>query len=327
MKSSRNDILVDINNLKKYFPIKRGIFRRKIGDVKAVDDIDLTILRNETLGLVGESGSGKTTTGRCISKLYNLTFGSIFFDGIDISRMPEKQLKLTRRSIGNIFQDPYHSLNPRQRAGRIVGDPLLFHQLADKSELVDRVAELFRLVGLDPKIANRVPLELSSGQRQRIAIARALASQPSLVICDEPVSALDVSVQAQIISLLEELQESQELTYLFLSRDLAMVQYFSDRVAVMYLGRIMELTTSQELCENPLHPYTQALISATPLPDAVAEKTRQRIALQGEAPSPLSPPTGCHFHPRCPKAIGECRQERPPLRDVGGDHYVACIRV
>jgi oligopeptide transport system ATP-binding protein len=241
--------------------------------------------------------------------------------------MPEKQLKPLRRSMGAIFQDPYGSLNPRQKAGNIVADPLRFHHLADKTELNDRVVALFRLVGLDPVMANRVPYELSGGQRKRIAIARALASHPSLVICDEPVSSLDVSVQAQIINLLEELQESQELTYLFLSRDLAMVQYISDRVAVMYLGRIMELATSEELCKNPLHPYTQALISATPITDPIVDKTRQRIVLEGEIPGPVNPPTGCHFHPRCPIAIGECREERPPLRDVGEGHYVACIRV
>jgi oligopeptide/dipeptide ABC transporter ATP-binding protein len=327
MNTSPNDIMVEVNNLKMYFPIKRGIFRRKVGDVKAVDDIDFIIKRNETLGLVGESGCGKTTTGRCISRLYTPTSGSIFFDGIDISRMPEKQLKPLRRSMGAIFQDPYGSLNPRQKAGNIVADPLRFHHLADKTELNDRVVALFRLVGLDPVMANRVPYELSGGQRKRIAIARALASHPSLVICDEPVSSLDVSVQAQIINLLEELQESQELTYLFLSRDLAMVQYISDRVAVMYLGRIMELATSEELCKNPLHPYTQALISATPITDPIVDKTRQRIVLEGEIPGPVNPPTGCHFHPRCPIAIGECREERPPLRDVGEGHYVACIRV
>jgi len=327
MNTSQNDIMVEVNNLKMYFPIKRGISRRKAGDIKAVDDIDFTIKKNETLGLVGESGCGKTTTGRCISRLYAPTSGSIFFDGTDISRMPVKQLKPIHRSIGTIFQDAYGSLNPRQKAGNIVADPLKLHQLADKTEINDRVGALFLLVGLDPEIANQTPYELSRGQQQRIAIARAVASQPSLVICDEPVSALDISVQAQTINLLEELQESLELTYLFLSCDLSMVLYISDRVAVMYLGRILELTTSEELCENPLHPYTQALISATPITDPIIDKTRRRIVLEGEIPSPVNPPTGCHFHPRCPIVIGECSEQRPPLRDVGGGHYVACIRV
>ena len=327
MKISQNEIMVEVNNLRMHFPIKRGILRRKVGQVKAVDDIDFTIRRHETLGLVGESRCGKTATGRCISRLYNPTSGSIFLDGTDISRIPEKQLKPIRRSIGTVFQDSSGSFNPRQRAGRIVGEPLIVHHLVDKTELSDRVAELLRLVGLDPVISNRVPGELSRDQRQRVAIARTLASQPSLVVCDDPVSGMDIIVQARIINLLEELQESMELTYLFISRDLAMVQYFSDRVAVMYLGRIMELTTSEELYKNPLHPYTQALISATPIPDSVLEKERQRIMLKGEAPSPANPPSGCHFHPRCPIVIGECSEERPPLRDVGEGHYVACIRV
>ncbi len=327
MNTAQNGIMVEVNNLKMYFPITRGILRHKVGEVKAVDDIDFTIKRNETLGLVGESGCGKTTTGRCILRLYNPTSGSIIFDGTDISKMPERNLKPLRRSMGTIFQDPYGSLNPRQRAGGIVGDPLKVHHLADKSELNDRVAALFRLVGLDPDMSDRVPHEFSGGQRQRIGVARALACQPKLVICDEPISALDVSIQAQIINLLEELQETLGLTYLFIAHDLAVVQHISDRVAVMYLGRIMELTTSEELYENPLHPYTQALLSAIPIPDPIAEKTRQRIVLRGEVPSPANPPTGCHFHPRCQIAVGECSEQRPPLRDIGGGHYVACIRV
>jgi oligopeptide transport system ATP-binding protein len=229
--------------------------------------------------------------------------------------------------MGAIFQDPFGSLNPRQTAGSIVGDPLKVHNMATGSELEDRVTELFRLVGLDPSMRDRVPHEFSGGQRQRIGVARALACSPSLVICDEPISALDVSIQAQIINLLEELQGRLGLTYLFIAHDLAVVQHISDRVAVMYLGRIMELTTSEELYENPLHPYTRALLSAIPIPDPIAEKTRQRIVLKGEVPSPVNPPPGCHFHPRCSIAIADCSEARPPLRDVGNGHFVACIRV
>lgn len=327
MNTARNDIMIEVNNLKMYFPVKRGIFRRKAGEVKAVDDIDLAINRNETLGIVGESGCGKTTTARCISRHCVPTSGSILFDGTDIARMPEKQLKPLRRAMGTIFRDPSYSLNLKQRAGNIVANPLIIHRLADRNELHDRVASLFRLVGLDPVISNRLPRELSDSQRYRVALARALASQPSLLICDEPVSTLDVTVQAQIINLLEELQESLGLTLLFLSRDPAMVQYISDRIAVMYSGRIMELTTPQELCENPLHPYTQALLSATPVLDPIAEKTRRHIALKGDTPDPANLPTSCHLHPRCPVAAGECREQRPPLRNVGGGHLVACIRV
>jgi oligopeptide/dipeptide ABC transporter ATP-binding protein len=327
MSNTDNGNLVEVENLKMYFPITRGLLRRHIGDIKAVDDITFFIRKNETLGLVGESGCGKTTTGRCILRLYKPTSGTINFNGEDISNMPERKLKPLRRNTGAIFQDPYGSLNPRQRAGNIVGDPLRVHHMGSKSEIIDRVTELFRMVGLDPNMADRVPHEFSGGQRQRIGIARALACQPSLVVCDEPISALDVSIQAQIINLLEELQESMGLTYLFIAHDLAVVQHISDRVAVMYLGRIMELTDSDELYENPLHPYTKALLSAIPLPDPVAERSRHRIVLKGEVPSPAAPPPGCHFHPRCELAINECRMEMPPLRDVGNGHFVACIRV
>lgn len=327
MNIPQDDKIVRVENLKMYFPITRGLLRRQVGEIKAVDDISFEISKNETLGLVGESGCGKTTTGRCILRLYKPTSGNIIFSGNDISDMPERKLKHFRRNMGTIFQDPFGSLNPRQSAGNIVADPLRVHHLVSKNELKDRAADLFRLVGLDPDMTDRVPHEFSGGQRQRIGVARALACQPSLIICDEPISALDVSIQAQIINLLEELQESLGLTYLFIAHDLAVVQHISDRVAVMYLGRIMELTTSDELYENPLHPYTKALLSAIPVPDPVAEKTRQRIVLKGEVPSPANPPTGCHFHPRCQLAIGECSEERPPLRDVGNGHYVACIRV
>ena len=319
--------MVEVKNLKMYFPITRGLLRRKVAEVKAVDDISFTIEKNETLGLVGESGCGKTTTGRCVLRMYQPTSGTIDFDGTDISKMPERKIKPFRKDMGVIFQDPFGSLNPRQSAGNIVGDPLKVHNMAVGKELREKVTELFRIVGLDPGMMDRVPHEFSGGQRQRIGIARALACRPSLIICDEPISALDVSIQAQIINLLEELQETMGLTYLFIAHDLAVVQHISDRVAVMYLGRIVELTESGELYDNPLHPYTRALLSAIPIPDPVLEKTRTRIVLKGEVPSPVNPPPGCHFHPRCHMAVGECSAARPPLRDVGNGHYVACIRV
>ena len=327
MEAMNNNIMVEVKDLKMYFPITRGLLRRKIGDVKAVDEISFQIKKNETLGLVGESGCGKTTAGRCILRLYNPTSGSIIFNGEDISTMPERKLKERRRNMGVIFQDPFGSLNPRQSAGNIVGDPLKVHNMAVGQELKNRVADLFKLVGLDTSMMDRVPHEFSGGQRQRIGVARALACSPSLVVCDEPISALDVSIQAQIINLLEDLQAKLGLTYLFIAHDLAVVQHISDRVAVMYLGRIMEVTDSTELYENPLHPYTKALLSAIPIPDPKAERTRQRIVLRGEVPSPVMPPPGCHFHPRCSMAIADCSAARPPLRDVGNGHFVACIRV
>jgi len=327
METSNNSTMVEVTDLKMYFPITRGLFRKKVGDIKAIDGISFTIKKHETLGLVGESGCGKTTAGRCILRLYNPTSGSIIFNGEDISKAKESKIKNLRRNMGVIFQDPFGSLNPRQIAGNIVGDPLKVHKMAAGKDLRDKVADLFKLVGLDPGMMDRVPHEFSGGQRQRIGVARALACSPSLIICDEPISALDVSIQAQIINLLEELQEKLGLTYLFIAHDLAVVQHISDRVAVMYLGRIMELTDSTELYENPLHPYTKALLSAIPIPDPIAERTRTRIILKGEVPSPIMPPPGCHFHPRCSMAIPECANTRPPLRDVGNGHLVACIRV
>jgi oligopeptide/dipeptide ABC transporter ATP-binding protein len=327
MKTPPNDTPTELKNLKMYFPITKGLLRRKVGDIKAVDDVSFEIKKHETLGLVGESGCGKTTTGRCILRLYYPTSGSIFFQGIDISSLPERQIRSLRRHMGAIFQDPYGSLNPRQTAGSIVGIPLLIHHMVEKSDYEDRVAELFQLVGLDPSMMDRVPHEFSGGQRQRLGIARALACQPSLVVCDEPISALDVSIQAQIINLLEELQEKLGLTYLFIAHDLSMVQHISDRVAVMYLGRIVEISNSQELYSNPLHPYTKALLSAVPIPNPKLEKSRMRIVLKGEVPSPVNPPKGCHFHPRCDLAMSGCSVERPSLQDVGNGHQVACFRV
>jgi oligopeptide/dipeptide ABC transporter ATP-binding protein len=327
VKALQNDTIIELKNLKMYFPITKGLLRHKIGDIKAIDDVSFGIKKFETLGLVGESGCGKTTTGRCILRLYRPTSGTIFFHGLDISCLPERHIRPLRRHMGAIFQDPYGSLNPRQTAKTIVGIPLLIHHVVEKRDYNDRVEELFRLVGLDPSMMDRVPHEFSGGQRQRLGIARALACQPSLVVCDEPISALDVSIQAQIINLLEELQEKLGLTYLFIAHDLSMVQHISDRVAVMYLGGIVEISNSQELYNNPLHPYTKALLSAVPIPNPKLEKTRMRIVLKGEVPSPMNPPAGCRFHPRCDSAMQDCNVKRPPLQDVGGGHQVACFKL
>jgi len=327
MNAHQNNNLIEIKNLKMYFPITKGLLRRKVGDVKAVDDISFDIKQNETLGLVGESGCGKTTTGRCILRLYQPTSGSIVFNGTDISSIPEKQVRPLRRHMGAIFQDPYGSLNPRQSARTIAGMPLIVHHMIDKKDLDDKVAELFNLVGLDSSMMDRVPHEFSGGQRQRLGIARALACNPSLIVCDEPISALDVSIQAQIINLLEKLQKSLGLTYLFIAHDLSVVQHISDRVAVMYLGRIVEIANSKELYQNPLHPYTKALLSAVPVPNPVRERERVRIVLKGEVPSPAHPPTGCHFHPRCSIASAECEEFIPPLNTISGTHQVSCLKV
>ena len=318
--------VLEILNLKMYFPITRGLLRRKAGEVKAVDDVSFAIKKNETLGLVGESGCGKTTIGRCILRLYKPTAGKILFSGNDISSMKDRQLRAARSCMGAIFQDPFGSLNPRQTARTIVGMPLIIHGMKAR-DYNERMENLFRLVGLDPSMMTRVPHEFSGGQRQRLGIARALACQPELIICDEPVSALDVSIQAQIINLLEELQERLGLTYLFIAHDLSVVQHISDRVAVMYLGKIMELTGRDELYENPLHPYTRALLSAVPIPDPEVETKRERIILAGDVPSPMRPPPGCVFHTRCPIAIDECRGDIPEWRQVSQDHWVACFRV
>jgi len=325
----QNEAILDVRDLKMYFPVTRGLLRKKVADVKAVDGVTFKLKRDETLGLVGETGCGKTTIGRCVLRLYQPTGGQIFFEGEDISSLPEKRLRLIRSKMALIFQDPYSSLDPRQNAGSIVGEPLKIHyRVLSKSEYEDRVERLFRLVGLDPSMADRFPHEFSGGQRQRIGVARALACEPSLIVCDEPISALDVSIQAQIINLLEELQAGLKgLTYLFIAHDLSVVRHISDRVAVMYLGRIVEITQAKTLYQNPLHPYTIVLLSAVPIADPFVEEKRERIILKGEVPSPLNPPPGCSFHPRCFMAIPECSQAVPPLRDVGGEHEVACIRV
>ena len=321
--------VLDVQDLKMYFPVTRGLLRKKVAEVKAVDGVSFKLKRGETLGLVGESGCGKTTVGRCVIRLYQPTSGKILFEGEDISSSPERKIKHIRSQISLIFQDPYSSLDPRQSAGSIVGEPLLVHHKTQtREEYKNRVDQLFRIVGLDPRMEDRFPHEFSGGQRQRIGIARALASEPSLIVCDEPISALDVSIQAQIINLLKELQEGfKGLTYIFIAHDLSVVKHISDRIAVMYLGHIVEITTPGELYQNPLHPYTRALLSAVPVPDPYLEEKRERMILQGEVPSPLHPPSGCTFHQRCFMATPECSQVIPTLKDMGKGHEVACIRV
>lgn len=326
VKNVSTDNIVEVKDLKMYFPVRRGLFKRKVADVKALDGVSFSIKAGETLGLVGESGCGKTTVGRCITRLYKPTEGSIVFDGKDISKSSDGDMRSVRRRLSMVFQDPYSSLNPRMSSGEIVGEPLKIHKLVkDKKEYRERVAELMAMTGLRPDMADRYPHEYSGGQRQRLSIARALAGDPSMIICDEPISALDVSMQAQILNLLQELQaKNSRLSYLFISHDLLAVQYISKRVAVMYLGRIVELAGSDELYSNTLHPYSLALLSAQPLPDPVAEETRSRIILTGDVPTPLNPPPGCAFNPRCPRAKKECTEAVPQLRDVGGGHFVAC---
>jgi oligopeptide transport system ATP-binding protein len=326
--AKKDEVLVRVENLKKYFPITRGvIFQRTIGHIKAVDDVSFEIYRGETLGLVGESGSGKTTTGRTILQLYRPTSGKVYFEGKDLTKMRGEELRRMRRKMQIIFQDPYASLNPRMTVGSIVGEPLEVHNVAKGKELRERVQELLRLVGLNPYFINRYPHEFSGGQRQRIGVARALALNPSFIVCDEPVSSVDVSIQAQIVNLLEDLQEKFGMAYLFIAHDLSMVRHISDRVAVMYLGKIVELTDRDELYSNPLHPYTQALLSAVPIPDPIVEEKRRRIILKGDIPSPANPPPGCNFSTRCPVAMEVCKEEEPEMREVSSGHSVACHRV
>ncbi len=318
------DLLV-IENLVKHFPIKRGvIFEKQIGAVHAVDDISFTIKKGETLGLVGESGCGKSTTGRAILQLYRPTAGHVYFQGVDLVKLKGNELRHMRRSMQMIFQDPYASLNPRMTVGEIVGEALYVHKLSQGKEIQEKVDALLERVGLDPAYSNRYPHEFSGGQRQRIGVARALAVNPLLVVCDEPISALDVSIQAQVVNLLEDLQSEFGLTYLFIAHDLSMVRHISQRVAVMYLGIIVELTSRDELYLNPLHPYTKALLSAVPVPDARIERKRQRIILTGEVPSPVNPPSGCRFRTRCPLAVQICAEQKPEFREVATDHFVAC---
>jgi len=320
--------LLEVKDLKMYFPVTRGIvIQRKVADVKAVDGVSFTIKRGETLGLVGESGCGKSTTGRAILQLYRPTAGSVRFDGRELTTMKGEELRRQRRRMQMIFQDPYASLNPRMTVGSIIAEPLEIHKISSGKEKQERVQELLRLVGLNPYFAQRYPHEFSGGQRQRIGIARALAVNPDFIVCDEPISALDVSIQAQIVNLLQDLQQELKLTYLFIAHDLSMVRHISDRVAVMYLGKIVELTDYKSLYEEPKHPYTQALLSAVPIPDPAIEAKRQRIILQGDVPSPLNPPTGCRFHTRCPRVMDVCRQVEPEWKNVGTaekEHWVAC---
>ena len=321
------DIILEVKNLKMYFPVGSGFLSRKpMGYVKAVDDVSFTVKRGETLGLVGESGCGKTTTGRCILQLYKPTAGQVIFDGQDLTSMNTKTMRGMRREMQVIFQDPYSSLNPRMTAGNIIGEPLIVHGLvANKTEYRDKVADLLTNVGLNPYMADRFPHEFSGGQRQRIGVARALSVSPKFIVADEPVSALDVSIQAQIINLLEDLQEQFNLTYLFIAHDLSVVRHISDRVGVMYLGHMVEMAERNEIYRNPIHPYTKALLSAVPIPDPVLDAQRERVLLTGEVPSPLNPPSGCVFHPRCPVANDTCSQILPELREVETNHHSACI--
>jgi len=326
MTATNGQPLLEVRQLAMHFPVTEGVaLRRKVGEVKAVDGVDFCIERGETLGLVGESGCGKTTTGRCILRLERPTGGQILFDGQDIHQMPRTELLSLRRRMQVIFQDPYSSLNPRMKVGDIIGEPIKVHGVErDGGRRRARVRELLSVCGLDPKFTDRYPHEMSGGQRQRVGIARALALDPQFIVCDEAVSALDVSIQAQIVNLLEDLRERFGLTYLFIAHDLSVVRHLCQRVAVMYLGRIVEMAASDELFDNPLHPYTQALLSAVPVPDPRIEASRDFRPPKGEVPSPMNPPSGCVFHPRCPIAVENCRRERPALRELRPGHWVAC---
>ncbi|NPV45206.1 MAG: dipeptide ABC transporter ATP-binding protein [Firmicutes bacterium] len=317
-----NEVLLEVKNLKKYFPIKKGIFSKTVAHVKAVDGVDFYVKNGETLGLVGESGCGKSTTGRVILRLLEATEGTVIFQGKDIMTLGKEELQEMRRNMQIIFQDPYASLNPRMTVGDIIGEALDIHRVAKGRKREEKILELLNEVGLRPQHIRRYPHEFSGGQRQRIGIARALALYPRFIVCDEPVSALDVSIQAQIINLMEELQEKFGLTYLFIAHDLSVVKHISDRVAVMYLGKIVELADKDELYESPLHPYTRALLSAIPIPDP--ELKRQRILLEGDVPSPVDPPRGCRFHTRCREVQDICREQDPEFKDVGDGHFVAC---
>ena len=319
------EVLIRAEHVKKYFPIRKGILQREVARVHAVDDVSVEVRAGETLGLVGESGCGKSTLARCLARLYDLTAGTITFEGRDISRLKRRGLRPVRRDLQMVFQDPYASLNPRKRVSTILADPLRIHRYGDRAKIKARVRELLDLVGLSPEHVNRYPHEFSGGQRQRIGVARALALHPKLVIADEPVSALDVSIRAQVINLLDDLQDELALTYVFIAHDLGVVRHISDRIAVMYLGKIVEISPSEELYRRPIHPYTEALLSAVPVPDPDLSARRKHIVLEGDVPSPVAPPPGCRFHPRCRYATDICRQQEPPLVPYGNDgHMAAC---
>jgi oligopeptide transport system ATP-binding protein len=321
---TNNELLLRVEDLKMHFPIYRGVFQKQVGAVRAVDGISFTIKRGETLGLVGESGCGKSTTGRAILQLYKPTAGHVYYEDQDLTALKGEELRHMRRKMQMIFQDPYASLNPRMTVGDIIGEPLVVHNVASGKEVQDRVENLLQLVKMNPSFATRYPHEFSGGQRQRIGVARALALQPAFIVCDEPISALDVSIQAQVINLLEDLQGEFHLTYLFIAHDLSMVRHISDRVAVMYLGTIAEIAGRNDLYASPLHPYTQALLSAVPIPDPVIEEDRRRVILEGDVPSPANPPSGCHFRTRCPIAKDICAEQNPELREITADHFAAC---
>jgi oligopeptide transport system ATP-binding protein len=321
---SENNVLLKVDKLVKHFPIYRGVFQRQVGAVHAVDGISFDVRSGETFGLVGESGCGKTTAGRTIIQLYKATSGHIYFGDIDLTTVKGHDLRRMRKRMQMIFQDPYASLNPRMSINDIVSEPMIIHGVSRGKEARDRVAELLKIVQLNPGFGSRFPHEFSGGQRQRIGIARSLALNPELIICDEPISALDVSIQAQIINLLEDLQKQLGLTYLFIAHDLSMVHHISSRLAVMYLGIIAELAPTSDLFNNPLHPYTQALLSAVPIPNPVIEEKRQRIILEGDVPSPINPPSGCRFRTRCPIAKELCAEQTPEWRELAKDHWVAC---